>query len=71
MPRGTAFKTTVDGVDYPMFACETSTIVFNDWLELFEYSIEQGTLTSVSYTYQNNTFEQYILPQANVNTRFN
>ena len=31
-------------------------------------AIEQGTLTSVSYTYQNNTFEQYILPQANVNT---
>lgn len=68
MPRGTAFKTTVDGVDYPMFACETSTIVFNAGWNFSNIKIEQGTLTSVSYTYQNNTFEQYILPQANVNT---
>ena len=68
MPRGTAFKTTVDGVDYPMFACETSTIVFNNGWLFSNIGIEQGTLTSVSYTYQNNTFEQYILPQANVNT---
>ena len=27
MPRGTAFKTTIDGVDYPMFASDTTTIV--------------------------------------------
>ena len=68
MPRGTAFKTTIDGVDYPMFASDTSTINFNSGWNFSNIAIEQGTLTSVSYTYQNNTFEQYILPQANVNT---
>ena len=68
MPRGTAFKTTVDGVDYPMFASDTSTISFNNGWLFSNIGIEQGTLTSISYTYQNNTFEQYILPQANVNT---
>jgi hypothetical protein len=68
MTRGTAFKTTIDGVDFPMFASDTSTISFNNGWNFSNIAIEQGTLTSVSYTYQNNAFEQYILPQANVNT---
>jgi len=67
MERGTAFKTTIDGVDFPMFASDTSTISFNNGWNFSNIAIEQGTLTSVSYTYQNNVFEQYILPQANVN----
>ena len=71
MPRGTAFQTTIDGVNYPMFNSVTQTINFdatNGWL--FEnVAIEQGTLSSITYTYQNNTFESYILPVANVNTK--
>ena len=68
MSRGTAFKTVVNGVDYPMFASSTSTINFDSGWNFSNIAIEQGTLTDVSYTYQDNTFEQYILPQANVNT---
>ena len=64
MPRGTAFKTTIDGVDYPMFASDTHTISFNNGWLFSNIGIEQGTLTSVSYTYQNNTFEHiYYLKQ--------
>ena len=71
MSRGTTFQTIVDGVTYPMFASATSTITFdatNGWL-FSNISIEQGTLGSITYTYQNNTFETYLIPVANVNTR--
>ena len=71
MPRGTAFQTVLDGVTYPMFASATSTINYdstNGWL-FSNIAIEQGTLSEVTYTYQNNTFEQYLIPQANVNTK--
>ena len=71
MPRGTAFQTTIDGVNYPMFASATSTINFdatNGWL--FEnVSIEQGALANITYTYQDNAFEQYLIPVNNVNTK--
>ena len=71
MPRGTAFQTTIDGVNYPMFASATSTINFdatNGWL--FEnISIEQGALANITYTYQDNAFEQYLIPVNNVNTK--
>jgi len=70
MPRGTTFQTVIDGVSYPMFASKTSTINFdstNGWL--FEnIGIEQGLLTSISYMYQNNAYEQYLIPSVNVNT---
>jgi hypothetical protein len=71
MSRGTTFQTIVDGVTYPMFASATSTITFdatNGWL-FSNISIEQGTLGSITYTYQNNTFETYLIPVANVNTK--
>jgi hypothetical protein len=70
MSRGTTFQTVIDGVAYPMFASKTSTINFDStdgWL--FEnIGIEQGLLTSISYMYQNNAYEQYLIPSVNVNT---
>ena len=70
MARGTAFNTTIDGVNYPMFASDTTTINYdatNGW-KFSNIKIEQGTLSSITYTYQNNTFESYIIPVNNVNT---
>ena len=71
MPRGTAFQTIINGVSYPMFASATTTINFDatdGWL--FEnIGIEQGQLTDISYTYQNNAYEQYLIPAINVNTK--
>ena len=70
MPRGTKFSTTIDGVTYPMFASDTTTINYNetDGWKFSNIKIEQGTLASINYTYQNNTFESYIIPATNVNT---
>ena len=71
MPRGTTFQTVISGVAYPMFASETTTINFdatNGWL-FPNVGIEQGLLTSISYLYQNNAFESYIIPAINVNTK--
>ena len=71
MARGTAFQTIINGVTYPMFASVTNTINWDStdgWL-FSNVQIEQGSLSTVSYTYQNNTFEQYVLPQANVNSK--
>jgi len=71
MSRGTKFSTSIDGVTYPMFASSTSTINFdttNGWL-FSNIAIEQGTLSSINYTYQNNTFESYLIPDINVNTK--
>ena len=71
MARGTKFQTTIDGVTYPMFSSVTQTINFNatdGWL--FEnVGIEQGVLSEMSYTYQNNAFETYLIPSQNVNTK--
>ena len=70
MQRGTKFATTIDGVTYPMFASDTTTINYNTtdgWL-FSNIKIEQGTLASITYTYQNNNFESYIIPATNVNT---
>ena len=70
MARGTKFSTTIDGVTYPMFASDTTTINYNTtdgWL-FSNIKIEQGTLSSINYTYQNNTFESYVIPAINVNT---
>ena len=70
MTRGTAFNTTIDGVNYPMFASDTTTINYdatNGW-KFSNIKIEQGTLSSITYTYQDNTFEQYLIPINNVNT---
>ena len=71
IPRGTKFNTTIDGVNYPMFNSATQTINYNitDGWKFSNLSIEQGTLTSIVYTYQNNTFESYIIPATNVNTK--
>jgi len=70
MPRGTKFSTTIDGITYPMFASVTNTINFdttNGWL--FEnIAIEQGILSEISYIYQDNIFEQYLIPAVNANT---
>ena len=68
--RGTKFSTTIDGVTYPMFNSTTQTINYNttDGWKFSNLKIEQGTLASIAYTYQNNTFESYIIPAANVNT---
>ena len=68
MERGTKFSTTIDGVTYPMFASTTETINFDSGWNFSNISIEQGTLTDVTYTYQNNVFEQYLIPSTNVNT---
>jgi len=70
MPRGTKFSTTIDGVTYPMFASDTTTINYNetDGWKFSNIKIEQGTLASINYTYQNNAFESYIIPANNVNT---
>ena len=71
MPRGTAFQTIIDGVTYPMFSSATHTITFNTstgW-NFNNISIEQGILSEITYTYQNNTFEQYIVPVNNVNSK--
>ena len=70
MPRGTVFTTSIDGVTYPMFASDTTTINYdetNGW-KFSNIKIEQGTLTDITYTYQNNTFESYLIPAINVNT---
>ena len=68
--RGTKFSTTIDGVTYPMFNSVTQTINYNstDGWKFSNLKIEQGTLASINYTYQNNTFESYIIPANNVNT---
>ena len=70
MARGTKFSTSIDGVTYPMFASDTTTINYdetNGW-KFSNIKIEQGTLTDITYTYQNNTFESYLIPATNVNT---
>ena len=70
MSRGTKFQTTIDGVTYPMFCSATHTINFDastGW-NFSNVQIEQGTLSSITYTYQNNVFEQYVIPATNVNT---
>ena len=69
MERGTKFSTSIDGVTYPMFVSVTNTINFDSGWNFSNIAIEQGTLTSISYTYQNNTFEQYLIPSTNVNTK--
>lgn len=70
MTRGTKFSTSIDGVTYPMFASDTTTINYNetDGWKFSNIKIEQGTLSNINYTYQNNTFESYIIPANNVNT---
>ena len=70
MLRGTKFSTTIDGKTFPMFASDTTTINYNstDGWKFSNIKIEQGTLASINYTYQNNTFESYIIPANNVNT---
>ena len=70
LARGTAFNTTIDGVNYPMFASDTTTINYNetDGWKFSNIKIEQGTLADISYTYQDNTFEQYLIPNNNENT---
>jgi hypothetical protein len=69
MPRGTKFQTTIDGVTYPMFSSTTTTINFDSGWNFTNLSIEQGTLKEILYTYQNNTFEQYLIPDINANTK--
>ena len=68
--RGTKFSTTIDGVTYPMFNSVTQTINYNstDGWKFSNLKIEQGTLASINYTYQNNVFETYVIPATNVNT---
>mgnify|MGYP000710253399 CR=1 FL=1 len=70
MPRGTTFQTIINGVTYPMFNSVTENIVFDstDGWNFSNVAIEQGVLTSITYTFQNNNFESYILPMVNVNT---
>ena len=70
LTRGTKFSTSIDGVTYPMFASDTTTINYNstDGWKFSNIKIEQGTLSNINYTYQNNTFESYIIPANNVNT---
>jgi len=71
IPRGTKFSTTIDGIAYPMFNSTTTTINYdatNGWL-FSNIQIEQGTLESITYTFQNNNFETYLIPDINVNTK--
>jgi len=69
MQRGTKFQTTIDGVTYPMFSSTTTTINFASGWNFSNLSIEQGTLNEINYTYQNNAFESYLIPDINVNTK--
>ena len=68
--RGTKFSTTIDGITYPMFNSTTQTINYNttDGWKFSNLYLEQGTLSNITYTYANNTFESYVIPAANVNT---
>jgi len=71
MTRGTTFQTVIDGITYPMFNSTTTTINYdatNGWL-FSNLAIEQGTLETIIYTYQNNTFETYLIPDINANTK--
>ena len=68
MSRGTKFSTNIDGVTYPMFASDTTTINFDSGWNFSNIKLEQGTLSSINYTYQNNVFETYVIPANNVNT---
>ena len=70
MLRGTKFSTTIDGKTFPMFASDTTTINYDATLgwKFSNIKIEQGTLSSINYTYANNTFESYVIPATNVNT---
>jgi len=71
MTRGTTFQTVIDGITYPMFNSTTTTINYdatNGWL-FSNLEIEQGTLETIVYTYQNNTFETYLIPDINANTK--
>jgi hypothetical protein len=70
MPRGTKFSTTIDSVLYPMFNSVTQTINYDatDGWKFSNIKLEQGTLLSINYTYQNNKFESYVIPAINVNT---
>ena len=70
IPRGTKFSTSIDGVTYPMFNSTTTSIVYDTTLgwKFTNLKIEQGTLSNIVYTFQNNTFESYIIPATNVNT---
>jgi len=70
MTRGTKFNTTIDGVNYPMFNSDTNTINYDATLgwKFANIKLEQGTLSSITYTYQNNTFETYVIPVNDVNT---
>ena len=68
MSRGTKFSTNIDGVTYPMFASDTTTINFDSGWNFSNIKLEQGTLASINYTYQNNVFESYVIPATNVNT---
>ena len=70
MSRGTKFQTTIDGITYPMFSSVTQTINFDattGW-NFLNVGIEQGTLSEITYTYQDNAYEQYLIPSKNVNT---
>ena len=62
MQRGLKFSTTIDGVTYPMFNSVTTTINYDATLgwKFANLKIEQGTLSSINYTYQNNAFENYV-----------
>jgi hypothetical protein len=70
MPRGTKFSTTIDSVLYPMFNSVTQTINYDatDGWKFSNIKLEQGTLSTINYTYQNNKFESYVIPAINVNT---
>ena len=52
-----------------MFSSTTTTINFDSGWNFTNLSIEQGTLKEILYTYQNNTFEQYLIPDINANTK--
>ena len=69
MPRGTKCSTTIDSVLYPMFNSTTQTINYDatDGWKFSNIKLEQGTLLSINYTYQNNKFESYVIPATNVN----
>jgi hypothetical protein len=69
--RGVTFQTVIDGVTYPMFNSTTTTINYdatNGWL-FSNIQIEQGVLENITYQFQNNSFETYLIPDINVNTK--
>ena len=70
MAKHTTFSTTINSVTYPMYVSDSITInpdASNDY-KFSNVKINQGTIKTASYTYADNTFEQYLIHDLYVDT---